>query len=367
MDCNDQKIERFEYLIIGGGVAGLSVANRLVDLGVSPAIVDAAEYPAHKVCGEFFSFDCHHILKEWNVLPSSIINSVRYHVGDHSYSFPLPIPARGMSRYFFDTLLYERAVKKGALLYSKMLVTKISYNPLDLFNYLVHLDNGKILLAKKLFIGTGRVMSLLLGKKSPKMKYMGFKAHFEGITQPNNLEMFLLPQSYLGISPIGEGKVNVACLATRDVVLKAGSPEDYLKAIYQTSSGANIKKILTHGKNSFSHWMVAEVPEFSWAPKPLYDYHNLYLIGDAAASIAPMSGEGLGMAVTSGVMAADSAIKNHDALYRQQWVERYGKRLRWAGGLHWLMLHPFLGEKLLRCCIKFPALFNMLYFTTRER
>ncbi len=42
-----------DCVIVGGGVAGLSAANRLADAGLSPLIVEASKYPAHRICGEF--------------------------------------------------------------------------------------------------------------------------------------------------------------------------------------------------------------------------------------------------------------------------------------------------------------------------
>jgi flavin-dependent dehydrogenase len=44
-----------DYVILGGGVAGLCAARRLIELGIQPLVIEAGSYPSHKVCGEFIS------------------------------------------------------------------------------------------------------------------------------------------------------------------------------------------------------------------------------------------------------------------------------------------------------------------------
>ena len=112
--------------------------------------------------------------------------------------------------------------------------------------------------------------------------------------------------------------------------------------------------------------MVTEVPEFKSSSSPYHSYRNLFLIGDAAASIAPASGDGLAMAVTSGVMAADFAIKGEDKSYQHHWEKKFRKRLRWAKGLHKIMFYPSISKITLSTCSRYPELFNYLFRRTRK-
>lgn len=365
MDSDDQNLEQLDYLIIGGGVSGLAAANRLVDLGIKPTIVDAGSYPSHKICGEFFSFECHQILENWDVLPSTVIRAIKFHIDDESYHFPLPIVARGMSRFSFDNFLYQRAVEKGAKALINMRVTKIDYHSDAKFKYSISLHNGKILQAKTLFIGTGRILSLLIGGNSPTMRYLGMKSHFKGIDLKETLQMFVLPHGYLGMSPIENNQINVACIAEKVAVSHAGSPEKYLKQVMETQEGNSFSKLLSLGTQVFPRWMVTEVPEFCITNDAFHSYRNLFLIGDAAASIAPASGDGLAMGVTSAVMAVEFALKGKDFDYQKYWSNNYRKRLRWAKGIHQLMFHPFMSKVALRFCSQYPQLFHYLYRKTR--
>lgn len=365
MDCNNHTLEQIENLIIGGGVSGLSTANRLLELGQSPCLIDAGSYPSHKICGEFFSNECHEILNKWGVLPPAVIDSIRFHLGEKSYSFKLPKESRGMSRYGFDTILFKRAEDRGTLCFTNSSVTSLSYHPNELYSYHVTIQNGRLFRAKKLFIGTGRLLNLLLGKEPPTMKYRGFKTHFEGIDLDQTLEMFILPKGYLGISPIENGKVNVACLMKKENPFLILSPEQYLDKIDQTPVGKSLRKILKKGKPLFNEWLTTEIPEFRLSPHFLKRFQNLYLIGDAAAAIAPASGDGLAMAVTSGVLAADCSVEKNTKVYHHQWKNIYQNRLRWAAFAHKLMFHPYASLPVLQLASVYPKLFDLLYFKTR--
>ena len=65
-------------LIVGGGIAGLSALNRLVDLGISATLVESGTYPSHKICGEFFSSECLPILSSWDVEPIEKIEHISF-------------------------------------------------------------------------------------------------------------------------------------------------------------------------------------------------------------------------------------------------------------------------------------------------
>lgn len=364
MDHNDQERHKVDFLIIGGGVAGLSAANRMADLGGKPVIVESGNYPSHKICGEFFSNECHEILRDWDLLPPVEVSTVRYHVGECSYEFPLPFKARGGSRHRFDESLYKRAESGGCKFLLDTKVERIDYDSSRNFPYSVFLHTGMILLARTLFLGTGRLLNLLQKTAPPKLSYYGFKTHIEGGEIKDRLEMAIFPSGYLGISPIENNKVNVACIAEAAAVKKFSTPVGYLENVLDGIP--LIKGILDKKDNLFRSWLVAEVPEFALRPHSIRRYRNLYLVGDAAASIAPASGDGLAMAVTSGVKAAEFALRGEDRPFREYWKRNYTKRLRWAKGVHKIMFHPFLSKTVLAACSRFPWVFKVLYKRTRN-
>src|SRR5579859_2392549 len=103
-----------DCIIIGGGLAGLSAANRLVDLGIKPLVIESGDYPSHKVCGEFYSPECIKYLNEWGIVPPVKINKIKFIAQSSTFDMNLDTPAGGISRALCDFLLMQRASKLGA-------------------------------------------------------------------------------------------------------------------------------------------------------------------------------------------------------------------------------------------------------------
>ncbi|WP_299074783.1 NAD(P)/FAD-dependent oxidoreductase [uncultured Paraglaciecola sp.] len=54
------RIEKYQAIIVGGGLAGLSLAIQLTQEKRSVLLIEKGDYPRHKVCGEYIS------LESWN-------------------------------------------------------------------------------------------------------------------------------------------------------------------------------------------------------------------------------------------------------------------------------------------------------------
>ena len=94
-----------DVVVIGGGVSGLSAAIHLADFGMKPLLIEGGRFPAHKICGEFFSPESFSFFKKWNITPPVLINRFQIFSGSDSFSQDLCTPAGSMSRYFFDNRL----------------------------------------------------------------------------------------------------------------------------------------------------------------------------------------------------------------------------------------------------------------------
>ena len=53
--------KNFDCAIIGGGLAGLTLAVQLADAGYSVVMFEKGKYPFHKVCGEYISMESYEI------------------------------------------------------------------------------------------------------------------------------------------------------------------------------------------------------------------------------------------------------------------------------------------------------------------
>lgn len=340
-----------ECVIIGGGVAGLSAANRLADAGISPLIIEAGNYPSNKICGEFFSHECLSQLHDWEIPITGKISMSRFICGNKKMEFTLPIPAGSCSRYTFDGMLLERAIKKGARAFTETAVKSFE-NRSGIYE--IHLSNGEMISARQLMIGTGRIPQL--NQKAPEMRYVGFKAHFENIDIHDCVEMQLFPGGYLGISNVDAKINNVACLAKKEYVQQ---PEEFIQALLQKINRFSKARMV------FPKWLTGQLPEFGIRKNQ--DLPNVFWIGDAAGSIPPVCGDGLAIAITSGCMAADYFLSEGAIAFHKAWLKRYRRRFFMAKWIHRVMITPGINKIAVETCHAFPTMPVFFWKQTREK
>src|SRR5688572_5496937 len=122
----------FDCAIIGGGVAGLSLAILLAKANKSVVLFEKENYPFNKVCGEYISNESVRFLDKLGVdlsvydLPqmnSLLLSSV----SGISIERNLSIGGVGFSRYKLDEILYRLALVCGAQIKTKTKVQKVVF------------------------------------------------------------------------------------------------------------------------------------------------------------------------------------------------------------------------------------------------
>jgi flavin-dependent dehydrogenase len=121
----------FDVAVVGAGAAGSAAAIGLAALGYSVALIEKHSQPAHKVCGEFLSFEAMPMLHKLGInidatgarpIERSTFYSSNWHLAGR-----LPAPGRSLSRKLLDDLLLQQAVSavpsSGLALRSKTLTT----------------------------------------------------------------------------------------------------------------------------------------------------------------------------------------------------------------------------------------------------
>src|SRR4051794_1965031 len=107
--------ELYDVAVIGGGLAGFSVAIKCARQNYKVILFEKENYPFHKVCGEYVS------LESWNFLQGlgldlaslqlPIIRKLEVSdVKGETYAFDLPLGGFGVSRFFLDGSLYKLAL-----------------------------------------------------------------------------------------------------------------------------------------------------------------------------------------------------------------------------------------------------------------
>jgi len=350
-----------DFLILGGGIAGLSAANELADLGANVTLLESGTYPSHKVCGEFISPEAVPLLEKWEIDLPIKIHHVKFISSQKEWSMELPEAAASLSRYILDEALAKRASKKGAIVQTGAQVKHIEFPKGTEPSYVVTLSSGEKWSSPTLLISTGRLVSSLMGQSQVPHRYIGVKAHFEGVHIPD-LVMHLSKGAYFGVSPIARDRVNVAGImtATPQQIL---NPQQTFDAFLKSTAALPLLKTLESHHIVFNSWMVGSVPEFGVRKHPAWP--NVFLLGDAAGVIPPATGNGLAMGLTSGILAATYAFKREDKAYKKHWDSLYKARISKGKLLHRLFLSP-LGVKAIPILSKiFPRLPHYCFKATR--
>lgn len=348
-------------VIIGGGIAGLSAANYLLDNGIEPILIEAHSFSRHKVCGEFFSPEAVGLLENWNI-PISYIKQAHFIARGTEFILDFPNPAGSISRALCEQLLADRAQKLGGRILTNTTVTELVPAVSESTPYHLVLSTGETMRAQTLILAAGRLPIHEVHGPLYAPRYIGIKAHFKNLPVHDQLYMYITPGAYMGVSSIEEDKTNISCLAKREMVERAGGAHMFIQNFIENIP--ELKERLYDARCLYDNWLIC--PVYSFGKKVVPQWPNAYFIGDAAASIEPAAGNGLAMAITSGIMAAQYAIDGSYDSFRKAWHKRYSRRLRWAKLLHSIFLRPTVAKQAFLCARVWPTAARIFYHKTRE-
>jgi len=124
--------QQYEIGIVGGGLAGLSLAILAAGAGYSTALFEKENYPFHKVCGEYISLESYDFLmrlglplQDWNlpVIKKLQVSDVK----GNAYNFSLDLGGFGVSRFKIDNALYHLALQKGVHVFTNTKVNDVFF------------------------------------------------------------------------------------------------------------------------------------------------------------------------------------------------------------------------------------------------
>lgn len=276
--------------IAGGGLAGLSLAIALRSRGVHVTLIEAGNYPRHRVCGEFISGVTQESLSALGI--ADLLKDARRHeslawhdCGRRFLTDKLPIPALGISRFELDARLSERFIALGGELLTG---TRARPDPFD-----------------------GYVWAA--GRRPRTGRWIGLKAHVKILTKCD-LEMHSGTNGYAGLAGVEDGWTNVCGLFLLDKEISAKGA-DLLPAYLEAGGNAQLATQIRSAEwrdGSFSSVAGFELGWQSAVP-------GLLCLGDADSIIPPFTGNGMSMAF----QAAEYAIEPLSAWaeHRMSWQE----------------------------------------------
>lgn len=349
-------MRRTPALIVGGGPAGAAAAITLAAAGQRPVLIERTRGSHDLVCGGFLSADTLAVLAGLGIdalaLGGRPIARLRVIAGDADVAVELPFAAAGLSRRTLDAALLARAAALGAGIERGCAVRSVE-------GRCATLADGGVIGAEALFLATGKhdlrgiVRRGPMGDDPP----VGLRVSVAGPAVDGAIELFLFERGYAGMLRQEDGTVNLCLSVARSRL--ADGPDALLAALGREVPvlGDRLGEVTAYGAWS----SVARIP-YGW--RAMQSAPGLYRVGDQAAVIASVAGDGVAIALTSGRAAAD-ALLGGDVAFQQGFAQRSRRPLRIAGGLRWLAERPTLAALLLPLLGRHPGVLHAALRATR--
>jgi flavin-dependent dehydrogenase len=300
--------ELFDIGIVGGGLGGLTLAIQAAQQGFKVVLFEKEQYPFHKVCGEYISFEswdflerCGIPLSKWD-LPS--INQLSIStIQGKSHNYDLPLGGFGISRYKLDNALYEIALELGVIIHTRTKVSDVQFSD-DCFV----IESDRLITKAKLVVGSfGKRSNLdvkwkrsFIQQKPSKINhFIGVKYHIKYDHPLDQIALHNFPGGYCGISAIEDGNCCLCYLTRSSNLAAAGnSIKQMEKDILATNP--HLAHIFLNAE--FLYDQPLTISQISFDKKEQVQHHMLY-VGDAAGLITPLCGNGMSMAMHAGKLA----------------------------------------------------------------
>ena len=294
-------MRRAAPLILGAGPAGCAAAIALACGGARPLLLDRDEEAQDQLCGGFLSWRTAEQLRAVGVDPAGLnarrIERLALFTGTSEATFPLPFPAFGLSRRALDEALRRQALMLGAEL------------EIDTARGL----EGTTVVGRRrewsgdgLFLATGKHDVRDAGRpRVARDPALGLRLRLPAgpdreALLAGRIELHLFRGGYAGIVLQEDGSANV-CLALRKSLLAAsgGDPHALL--------GDLAERHPAFARRLGADWAACRVETVGAVPYGWIARHaqpGLFRLGDQAAVIPSLAGEGIAIALASGALAA---------------------------------------------------------------
>ena len=352
-------------LILGAGPAGCAAAIVLAEQGVRPILLDRDVEARDQLCGGFLSWRTAEQLRGLGVDPGKLgasrVDRVALFAGGRTVVTDLPSPAVGLSRRALDAALRERAVAAGARL------------EIDAAR---GIEGSEVVGRERrwtgdgLFLATGKHDLRGIGRPRPsrdpalglRLRLPATAARAELLA--GRIELHLFAGGYAGVVLHEDSSANV-CLAVRKSLL-AGSGGDPVQLL-----GDLGQRHPEFAERLGGDWATAPVETigavpYGWiarTPAP-----GLFRLGDQAAVIPSLAGEGISIALASGALAARIWLEHGAAgagLFQRRMAEEAAGPLRAAGLARTLAESAFGARAGLALAGRVPAALHWLIVASR--
>ncbi|WP_375197168.1 NAD(P)/FAD-dependent oxidoreductase [Sphingobium sp.] len=352
-------------LIVGGGPAGAAVAITLAQAGLKPHLVERQAGPHDSVCGGFLGWDALAALRDMGLdafaLGARPIEHLRLFAGARCVELALPHRAAGLSRRLLDEALICHAKGAGAIVMQGRAVRTA-----DLPGRSIRFDDGDEMAGEALFLATGKhelrgaARDLTGRKEAPSV---GLRAVLPASADlAGAIELHLFDGGYAGLLSQEDGTANLCLSVARERLSEAGGVAALIHAIMaQAPHLARRMEDALPGRFE----AIAGVP-YGW--RAAAGQPGLFRVGDQGAVIASLAGDGIAIALASGVSAAQAFLAGGAEAatdWQRQWHRQSRRPIFAAEALRHAAARPGARDMLMRLLQWMPGLGAQAALLTR--
>ena len=346
--------ELYDCAIIGGGVAGLTLAVQLARGGRRVVLFEKETYPFHRVCGEYISMENYDFLCRIGV-PLAELNlpvMTRFTVSSPTgvaLHHPLDIGGLGITRYELDQLLARLARQHGATILEGTRVTDVALAGEE---FTLTVAGGATYRARTACGAWGKHANLDSKLQRPFVEpsrrgrqFVAVKYHLQIPDFPRDIvEMHNFTDGYCGLSPVAGGLTNCSYISdVRNLRAHGNSVAEMERQVLMQNP--LLHPYLQEAQRA-GHAPIV-ISQITFRERSTVDAHVL-MLGDAAGTIAPLAGNGMSMGMNASFLLHGLLEEFLDGrLSRPELEQRYTHawrrllRLRIAAGR---LIHQFFGH-----------------------
>ena len=337
-----------DVLIVGAGPAGIAAGIEARRLGLDAVVVDKAQFPRDKTCGDGLTTAALRHLEQLGLdvrrLASYAPVSETVLVSPAGREVVVPLPPDGVyagvvTRIELDAALVEHARSLGVEVREHAGVVAIDDAGA------VTLADGAVVRSRWVVAADGHyspVRRMLTGSERELGTWQAFRQYFTGVDDRRLWVLFeedFLP-GYAWMFPVGDGRANLGF-----GVLRNGADGKSLAAKWRSlTERPSVRRAL--GPNARPDGAMRAWPIPASYDRERLTHGRVLFVGDAANVVDPMTGEGIAQALETGALAVRAiAASPHDvgattARYRAAVDRTLGADLKFAALLQHILRYP---------------------------